>query len=752
MKFNLKKVILLIVVGLFVFIPYVVFAETPQVIVNGQDIYDANYTDDTAKFDKNTNTLILDSYNGKEISFDGFDEATVNILLKGENIINSGFTFDNLEESDLGISGDIGNLKFTGEDDSTLSIIGYYFGIYNETGNIIIDDVTMNFGIGFTGVRVEEDGNIDINNSVFDFDEIGGGIISLDGYLTINKTTINAHLVEDLLGSRTGMDIIDSTVIADNVAIEAIYVYEGDLNITGSTLKLSDSDGALISATSFNGEETVLISGTSITASNITNDTGGESAAVIDVRGFKSFKMLNSIVDMENVSAGIYTTVPDVLYKDSSIVMEGIYSGIDFNNDFYDEATVTIDNCDMIFDNSNSDVHMPYAIYVALPTFDVINGSSIVITNNSNNELEENDIWLENHNYTDTPYEVALELGDLANPVNTNIVDSSIEIEALYTGDVSNKTPKTGILSMLGLISIDNSQVHISVDETGVALADVIIPGYFPDDALNVSGNVQVTNEGFDLRNYTYPEVGAGILTYDVDGRVYNIVDYNDFNDFAIQAMALLPSVLDIDGVIKITYDSNNGSGDKNTVNSNGVITRFPTDIFTSSDGTVITGWSLSPNGEKITSLNATSNTTLYAIWGSPDGYTYKFTSGSGEFDYKKVSLKTLKIDAPYDLFDKLEIDGIELIKNTDYTVSEGSTIITFTDSGISKLNTLKPGNYKITAKYTNSKNATYNFRIKSNEGNPGTYDNIKISIIIGLISLIGLVIFGFSIYKKRRS
>ena len=56
--------------------------------------------------------------------------------------------------------------------------------------------------------------------------------------------------------------------------------------------------------------------------------------------------------------------------------------------------------------------------------------------------------------------------------------------------------------------------------------------------------------------------------------------------------------------------------------------------------------------------------------------------------------------------------DEKTLVKDVDYTASEGSTIINFTESGIKKLNTLKVGTHKLVATYTNGKTVEYSIKI----------------------------------------
>ena len=65
---------------------------------------------------------------------------------------------------------------------------------------------------------------------------------------------------------------------------------------------------------------------------------------------------------------------------------------------------------------------------------------------------------------------------------------------------------------------------------------------------------------------------------------------------------------------------------------------------------------------------------------------------------------------------DKIEIGKLNLLRDVDYIATEGSTIITFTDKGIVKLNTLENGNHEIKILYTNDKKVIGNITIEKED------------------------------------
>lgn len=124
--------------------------------------------------------------------------------------------------------------------------------------------------------------------------------------------------------------------------------------------------------------------------------------------------------------------------------------------------------------------------------------------------------------------------------------------------------------------------------------------------------------------------------------------------------------------------------------------------------------------------------------------YTYEFIE-------KEITNYKLVIDGNHNLFKELIIDNLELIKDTDYIVTERSTNITFTEQGIEKLNTLQPGEYKVIIKYLNNKEVQGTIIINNNIDNPETGDKINSYIIIGVVSLVGLIIVLYYTKKHKK-
>ena len=145
---------------------------------------------------------------------------------------------------------------------------------------------------------------------------------------------------------------------------------------------------------------------------------------------------------------------------------------------------------------------------------------------------------------------------------------------------------------------------------------------------------------------------------------------------------------------------------------------------------------------------------------------TYKFISGMDqEFDDDDLVFKT---DGPLSIVDKVYVNDEEL-DSDNYTLKSGSTIITILKD---YLTTLSDATYNLKITYTNGSEATTTFVVKAKDtaaanttpatntttntqttntsSNPNTADTIMISVIIGLISVLGLA--GVVVFLRKNS
>ena len=127
----------------------------------------------------------------------------------------------------------------------------------------------------------------------------------------------------------------------------------------------------------------------------------------------------------------------------------------------------------------------------------------------------------------------------------------------------------------------------------------------------------------------------------------------------------------------------------------------------------------------------------------------YKVTKGDGG-RYTVGSGKTLSFTAngPVRKFDYVQVNG-KTIASSNYTVTEGSTIITLKSSYLDKLGY---GKHKIQIFYTDGSTDVANFRIYMNGGNPFTGDNTHMLFFAGIMmtSLLCMGMMVMFVPKKK--
>lgn len=111
---------------------------------------------------------------------------------------------------------------------------------------------------------------------------------------------------------------------------------------------------------------------------------------------------------------------------------------------------------------------------------------------------------------------------------------------------------------------------------------------------------------------------------------------------------------------------------------------------------------------------------------------------------------KTLSFTAngPVRKFDYVQVNG-KTIASSNYTVTEGSTIITLKSSYLDKLGY---GKHKIQIFYTDGSADVADFRIYVNGGNPFTGDSMNLTLMGGaaMTSLLGIAMLILFFPRKK--
>lgn len=106
----------------------------------------------------------------------------------------------------------------------------------------------------------------------------------------------------------------------------------------------------------------------------------------------------------------------------------------------------------------------------------------------------------------------------------------------------------------------------------------------------------------------------------------------------------------------------------------------------------------------------------------------------------------TIKIDANYDLFDKVYVDGKEL-EATNYTVVSGSTVVTLNKDYVKSLSKEK---HELKVTFKDGASVTTEFTLVEEFENPNTLDNVSTSVLLTVVSIIGLTVVSVYISKKK--
>lgn len=518
-----KNLILTLIIA---FMPGIVFAET-HVYVGNKDIYEETYTDETAKFDSESNTLTLNSYNGTGIVFEGFDEKTINIILEGNNVIDGGEgrTADNA--IDFGSDGEEKiNANIIGKENSTLLIQNYSEGIYLYDGNMNLKNVNISLKKLYDGGIWNKFGPINIFDSTIDStdiyypiyigeyvgDEFVSNTITIDN-LTYTSTGSDYDFYADIL------DIKNSNITTVNVLDTALFG-EKDINIKDSDITITD---ALSSA--FYAKKEINIDGGKI----IVNDTDEDAPIGLAFVCYDGTATLNSDITID--------------YKYREIPQSGLV----------DNSSIYVKK--LIIDGGKIDINLYSGIGIYANDY-IINNGSVDINSNSF-------------------FGLYVEVG-----------------KATFNGGITH------------------------IKNTGPAIANLQYE--------EPTGNVMILEKA-KVKEDNLKLVNTKAAFFD-DVYIYTFGenDLEEYYDDAFDVMAAATTEVTILGNKKVTFDANGGSGTMDDMDSYDGKFTLPTETtFKEPKNMKLKGWSLSKDGNLITSLETNENTTVYAIWEEVKGKAY---------------------------------------------------------------------------------------------------------------------------------
>lgn len=369
----------------------------------------------------------------------------------------------------------------------------------------------------------------------------------------------------------------------------------------------------------------------------------------------------------------------------------------------------------------------------------------------------------------------------LQNGIMLNSGSVSIDGKLLMDDDLAKKEEETGMPSHYQGINIEGGDIkikgEISFNNAGKALLtnssvmiesgkidfNILDYGINADKGfkmLDGSLDINVSEKNmssFGIMSFGPINIEGGTLHVTVPEGTYNIVSIDEKNNEPVFKVAdTLMIEPDINSIQIMSIDT--GKSAKSIGQSGAQV------VFDPVEGEIV--------------KNIASEITIKP----KKVYTYSILDGDKqEFIEGQIDNFSFTVDGDFKLFKNIQIDGLELENDVDYTVKEGSTIISFTDKGILKLNSLLADSYDIKINYSNDetviaklilKKDTSNSKqedpkqedpqkneeikedeevkqeIENNLVNPKTGDNIYYIGIIFVISLFGIIL----ITKKLKS
>ena len=315
-----------------------------------------------------------------------------------------------------------------------------------------------------------------------------------------------------------------------------------------------------------------------------------------------------------------------------------------------------------------------------------------------------------------------------------------------------------GLYSNGNKVNINGGNITISI-----APSAGIYFGVYAMEEVNISGgNITINNAQYGLYSEGKINITGGKII--VNSKMFGIAAGNSLSIEAVDYLKVVTPkdaglpivVIIIDEQSDISIASDLKILPKDISKQQIVFTPENMDIIVLGKTGAVAG--LYEEGEVLTTSNIPNELTI-----APESSlgSYTITKGNNQtLTLNSISGYTITIDGDYSSFESFKVGDLNLIKDEDYIVTEGSTIITFTKKGIDKLNTLSQGSYDIIATYSNGEivNGKITLKeniengkatLKENIENPKTGDNINLYIIIGIISLLGFVLTTTYVRKK---
>ena len=543
------------------------------IIVDGEVDLDEYAYHDKVSFNEDTNTLTLNNYTGKAITFDGFDNnSTINIVLKGNNVISSDVYDDTMPA--LGenyIDGSVVNLNVTGEDGATLLLNNYNNGIYIYNGKLTVSnlDITatnMDYTVIYNvmgNTLVFKDSSLDVVDTQYPIASDGGAItLNNVKYTSKNTSQTDLYVDSNLSIINSNLDITNSAKMSECNILEISQ--NSVINVKSSYSGPGAANKVIISDST--------ITGTEIEYSLIYSDN-------------KYVEINNSTINTDN-SASMITANVSANIKDSKI------NSTNVGNPIYVNDNIEITGGKVIFKATSGDVMPPL----------ISNDGNITL--NTDLEIDYN---------VDGIYPI---------PVLT------IANNIIFNGGKADiKSNQWGLVALEG-ISLLGGDISIDVAD-GPALAILSEEKHNPTDVMKIQ-NVELQQANLVLANTKLDDV------FESETISFFIADPEEHYTTYTEVFPLVAKKLEFKAYNKVIFNNNGGRGKMDSIPISAGSITLPDVEFASPAGKVFKGWALDANGTNmVTKVDNTKTVTVYAIW--EDGTKIEYIEVPVEKEVTKV-------------------------------------------------------------------------------------------------------------------
>ena len=735
------------------------------------------YDDSTGSitYNKNNNTITFDNYEGSHVTVNGLSDETITVIFSGNNTFNKndGQALDFYENGDV---------IFKGKDNNaTVNFVNMYGGFYTNYHQCIIENLKINSISSSYPIYINS-GTLEVRNVKMVQE---GGSYTVDGS---NSKLIFDHfdLTANNLGSYMfytyyyGITMTNCNIKGDNdyYIFNVSYVDEHDEEIYFENV---DFDVTNIVSSPFYFADV-----TKFTMINCNVHSTGKNGNYNDA--FRIYGGSNEVVstiriegcdfDISEYNGGIILSMyngnipADLIINNSNIKMTNINGNpIELSN-----TNIYSNNNDIYVEFDNDEIELygnQLTTSVIGGSLQVISGYSAIKIETKYNTFENVDIKLES---TGNGYD-GLYFSNSYDGITT-LKNCNIETKGLHYGiyassgelyiencDINAIDCNQGIVIFTSKFNFDNSTLNLTNPNKEYVYAGIFTSGY------SYSGGICNINNSYInidiLTNNTRTNNENGIYSYQSEltfkDSYVSIKNLYDGENTSISPNYTYKYGIngsdtkikfDNTSVYIITdnksgnayYNSGTVDGNKLTITGTGYKLLTPnTNWYEYDSNQVLLNNDLLDNIDEIKyDLDIYGNKELLI---DKDTYTYKIINMNEEINKNDANNFIVKIDGNFMLLNEVFINDVKFNKNEDYKVTEGSTVITFTQSGLNKLNDLNTGMYTMKATYTNGEEVLGDFKVVPKIVNPKTGDNLFIYILLSFISFLSMI----TISKRTR-